>query len=119
MASLTQGDITNEIATSAVNTTTQRIETYCFCYNYYTVNGLKNTQNFTLPNNMQPCNDWGNQVFNQIVIEWGTIFVIPVVNFILSLMLRSLSSMERNKTKSDDMVSNILKIFLMQVLNTV
>lgn len=120
MSNITQGDITLERSNLLVNwTTLTTIETYCFCYNYYTVNGLKQAQNFTLPDNSYPCKDWGNQVFNQIVIEWGTIFVLPIVNFILVLIIRAYTSTERNKTKSDDQVSNLIKMTLIQIINTV
>src|SRR5690606_13344589 len=46
------------------------------------------------------------------------ISTIPIVNIFIAFFLRTVTKFERNKTLTEDMMSNLWKIFLLQFINT-
>ena len=94
-----------------------KIMTYCYCKNCLYVNGTSATQNLYI-GNVYLCKDWMNLYLQTNSLNIGIIIVIPLVNSILVIILRFLTQFERNKTVSADKISDITKIFLMQMINT-
>jgi hypothetical protein len=54
-------------------------------------------------------------IFYSITI--AIVIVIPVINAIISIVLRAVTKFERNKTVSEDYMGNVWKIFVLQFLN--
>lgn len=66
-----------------------------------------------------PCNDWFDKYLRYQTLKSILIVVIPSINVFIIILLTFLTNFERNKTVTDDLISNMLKCFFSQVLNTV
>jgi len=94
-----------------------KIMTYCFCKDYLYTNGPVAANDYTI-NNIKLCKTWVESYVQSYAINIGIIVAIPVINSILVMIFRALTEFERNKTVSFDKMSNIWKIFIMQMINT-
>lgn len=95
-----------------------KIKTYCYCKDYLYKHGPFQTQTYVV-DNIRLCQSWFILYVKAYSVSIATIIVIPFINAILVLLLGWLTEFERNKTISLDKMSNISKIFLMQMINTV
>jgi hypothetical protein len=96
-----------------------KIMTYCFCLNSLYNNGYTETSTYTFPNSTeQPCKDWLSNYIKYNTINMLLIATIPVINIFLSMFLRSVTKYEKNKTLTEDLMSNVWKIFTLQFINT-
>lgn len=98
--------------------TKEKTYTYCFCYNYFYDNGYSSTNDFTILTDVYPCKDWLSAYIKMTALNILTIILVPLINNIIFLVLRAITNFERNKTLSNDMLSNFFKIFIMQTINT-
>jgi hypothetical protein len=96
-----------------------KIMTYCFCLNSLYNKGYQETSTYTFPSTTEnPCQDWLNSYLKYNSINMILIATIPVTNIFLTMFLRAVTSYEKNKTLTEDMMSNMWKIFSLQFINT-
>jgi hypothetical protein len=103
------------------NTITLRnkVKTYCYCQSYMFSNGISNTQSFTITGSQKPCYDWVEKYIYSQSLMVATFILVPFINVVLSILLRLLTEMERNKSVSINASSLMWKSFLLQFINTV
>lgn len=94
-----------------------KIKTYCYCKDYLIKNGPIKAKNLVV-DYVPLCETWVGLYIQAYSLNIGIIIVIPIINAILVIILRFLTDFERNKTVSVDKMSNIWKIFVMQMINT-
>jgi hypothetical protein len=96
-----------------------KVLTYCFCLNTLYNDGYQATSGYKFPNTTTtPCSDWLSSYFKYNSINMLLIATIPLINIFLSGFLRAVTSFEKNKTLTEDMMSNMWKIFTLQFINT-
>lgn len=96
-----------------------RINSYCYCdYNYKAI-GYSGTLDLKLATDgSYICKDWINAYIKYNSLTILIIILIPIVNTILQIVLRILTVFEKNKTLTEDMISNMVKLFIVQWTNT-
>ncbi|MCQ2818082.1 MAG: hypothetical protein MJ252_12520 [archaeon] len=100
--------------------TREKVNVYCYCYNQFTVkNFFKNTLSSVKFEGVEgyPCEDFGTQFVKFKAISLALIMIIPILNTAMTIVLQLLTSFEKNKTLSEDMSSNMSKIFTIQFIN--
>jgi hypothetical protein len=100
----------------------EKVETYCYCWNSLVDDGYEKTKNFSFLSEknstlIYPCQDWLDAYIKLYSLNIGTIIIVPLINSLIYVVLRSVTKFERNKTLSEDMISNFFKIFSMQSIN--
>jgi hypothetical protein len=109
-------DVVSEFNNTLINNVT-KIKTYCYCQDYLVKNGPLKAKDLVV-DNVPLCKTWVGLYIQSYSLNIGIIIVIPIINAILVIILRFLTDFERNKTVSVDKMSNIWKIFIMQLINT-
>ncbi len=66
-----------------------------------------------------PCTDWALDKVAMAALPFAIVFGVIVINIILQYVFKMLSSFEKHRSASSEMVSKIMKIFIAQALNTV
>lgn len=97
---------------------TEKFYSYCYCKNYLSQYGFDKTSEVELTPGEKLCTKWLSHYLKLLIANYATVITIPIINSILILFLKKMTSYERNKTMSEDMTSNFLKIFIMQTINT-
>jgi hypothetical protein len=107
----------------------KKIKTYCYCYKQFISIGPVDITNLVLTSNgntFPPCKDWLDLYIKSESLKYGIIILIPLVNFILSVILecnicliKDFTEFEKNKYLSSNMASNMWKSFILQAINTV
>ena len=97
----------------------QKVLTYCFCNEKIGINSLVtgNIRNFSINGN-KPCREIVDTYLEYVSMTIGIILIIPLINSIVIAILKLLTRYEKNKTLSDDMSTNMWKIFIIQFANT-
>ena len=96
-----------------------KIKSFCFCKDLLFSGSFLDTKDYKLPDGSQPCNVWMDNYIRVYILSLAIIVVIPIINAILNIILRYLTDFERLKSKSETIVGNVWKIFLMTFINTV
>jgi len=75
---------------------------------------------FSLTNSFDyPCRDWAVDRLVMTALPFVIVFVVLIINVILQYVFKFLSSFEKHRSASSEIVSKIMKIFVAQALNTV
>mmetsp|Transcript_26725 Transcript_26725/g.27770 ORF Transcript_26725/g.27770 Transcript_26725/m.27770 type:complete len:1347 (+) Transcript_26725:6-4046(+) len=93
----------------------------CYCKIKSEEVGLFEVNNFEIEQDgeiIYPCSEWFSLYLKYRSLQIGIILVIPLVNAIIVVMLTFVTYFERNHTLTDDLLSNMLKCFVTQFLNT-
>lgn len=100
----------------------ERVYSYCYCYNAISVTQIFKTdiETQSLPNrpDIKPCQDFVPTFLKYTAISTGLVVVIPIINAIVVIILKCLTSFEKNKTLSKDMSGNMWKMFIIQFINS-
>ena len=99
-----------------------KVKTFCYCLDTLINYGITKTKEITLDGidgGKKLCDDWVDKYFYSQSLMIGTFILVPMVNVILSILLRMLTEMERNKSESINASSMMWKSFLLQFINTV
>lgn len=99
-----------------------KVKTYCYCQSYMFSNGITKTQTFGITGSTgskTPCYDWVEKYIYSQSLMVATFILVPFINVVLSILLRLLTEMERNKSVSINASSLMWKSFLLQFINTV
>lgn len=108
-----------------------KVKTYCYCQSYMFSNGISKTQTFSISGSTgttgatgatvmkTPCYDWVEKYIYSQSLMVATFILVPFINVVLSILLRLLTEMERNKSVSINASSLMWKSFLLQFINTV
>lgn len=94
-----------------------KIFSFCFCYDSLFENGYSYTNEITIGGQLA-CQDWVSKYITVNALNAGIIILVPFTNSLIQIVLRFLTSFEKNKTLTEDMVSNMWKIFVLQFINT-
>lgn len=105
-----------------------RIQTFCFCQNGLTKNGLSyvydykfptiaNIPNVNITTPVYPCRDWTTAYIKFNAITYSITILIPILNSIITFVLMKLTHIEKNKSRTSDKSSNMIKIFIGQFIN--
>lgn len=92
--------------------------TYCFCRDNLASIGFTLTEKIEL-SGVTVCKTWISLYLKSFSLLIGTSILVPVVNVILSTVLSIFTEMERNKSVSENITSNMVKSFSLQMINTV
>ena len=92
--------------------------TYCYCRNNLASIGYTLTQNIEISGETI-CKTWISLYLKSLSLLIGTSILVPVVNVVLSTVLSIFTEMERNKSVSENITSNMVKSFSLQMINTV
>jgi hypothetical protein len=71
-------------------TNTEKIKTYCYCFNEFIKKGPLDVSNVSITYNgktFTPCDQWVKLYLQSESLRYGVIVLIPIVNFILSVFL--------------------------------
>jgi hypothetical protein len=85
----------NELYSEFLDSTIQRrskVKTACFCQHYLATEGISKTQDFTFTlegKSYFVCSDWMDSWIKYQGASTGVIILVPFVNIILSIILRS------------------------------
>ena len=117
----TQYNITDTLLQNEINnknlTSNQRVYQYCFCQDKYQVNGYQFVSDINFGSETI-CKDWLDLYIKTTAINAAIVIIVPIINSLLFIMLKLLTSFERNKDLTSDMMSNFIKIMIMQSINT-
>jgi hypothetical protein len=96
-----------------------KIKSYCFCKDTLDTEGYFATSSIPLPNNPEarPCAGWLAGYTKSLIITYGIVIVIPIINAVLKAVVVGLTQIERNKTFSEDKKSNMGKLSISQFFN--
>jgi hypothetical protein len=118
------GEMQNEYNDDSI-TLRNKVKTYCYCQSYFFNNGITKTQTFSISGSTgatvmkTPCYDWVEKYIYSQSLMVATFILVPFINVVLSILLRLLTEMERNKSVSINASSLMWKSFLLQFINTV
>lgn len=101
--------------------TKSQVKLYCFCKEKSSELGLFAMTDYkfeTISYDGFPCRAWFESYIQFVSLTNGIIILIPFLNALIIISLTFLTNMERNKTLTEDLLSNMLKCFVTQFLNT-
>lgn len=114
---VTDQSLKNEVLNTTL-TSRERVNMYCYCQASYNTNGFDKTNSIEIIPGVKLCSDWLNYIITTNAINYGIVIIVPVINAILLIVLKLLTQFERNKTLAADLLSNFVKVFVMQSINT-
>lgn len=90
----------------------------CYCYNQWT-NIRFGISDIVFEDGSKKCHDWlkGYTLSNAII--YSTALLISILNVLIIEVLELLSKYQKFHTKTQEKASNIIKMFLIQFINTV
>jgi hypothetical protein len=97
-----------------------KVKTTCYCKDYYAQNGYSKTLTFSfdVDDSKTPCKNWMESYYAFQGISYAIVLAVPLINIILQKLLKFMTPLERNKSKTEDRVSNVSKIGFSTVINT-
>ena len=89
----------------------------CYCYNQWT-NIRFGVSDIVFPDGSKKCHDWlkGYTLSNAII--YSTALLISLLNVVIIEVLELLSKFQKFHTRTQEKASNIVKMFLVQFINT-
>lgn len=110
-------EVLNEF--NSAKTSREKVLTYCYCYNNFKPTDIfSNELKEKKLGGKMPCADFVPTFIKYQAINIGIILIIPLVNTIVNIIFKGLTTFERNKTMSQDMNSNMSKIFIISFINS-
>jgi hypothetical protein len=96
-----------------------KFQVFCFCENIVNKNGFTTAYDYKFPEtNVLPCQNYVNSFLAYNSLNYLIIFMIPIINSVITASLTLLTSLEKNNKLTQDNSSNMIKIFLGQFFNT-
>lgn len=98
--------------------TKEKILSYCFCYSKLSTETI-NVSSYTFPGTtIKPCKNFMDSYLKYTAISIAIVVAVPIINAVVVIILKLLTSFEKNKTLSSDMSANMWKMFIVQFLNS-
>lgn len=96
----------------------EKILTYCFCNKKLTTETIS-LSSYTFPGTqITPCKNFLSSYLKYTAISTAIVVAVPVINAVVVIILKLLTSFEKNKTLSTDMSANMWKMFIVQFINS-
>lgn len=90
---------------------------HCYCVQEYKHKGFDITK-ITFDNGKHYCRSWLWDYSINTLIVWCMVVVISMINVMLKVALRIISGYEKRHDKTDLVISNTYKMFIVQFINT-
>jgi len=96
-----------------------KFQVFCFCKNIVDTKGFSTAYDYQFPEkNVFPCQNFVNKLLTYNSLTYLIMFMIPIINTIITVSLATLTSFEKNNNLTQDKLSNMIKIFIGQFFNT-
>jgi len=97
-----------------------KLKIFCYCKNLADSKGYPFTYDYQFPvdKNIFPCQKFVNSVLAYNSLTYLIMFMIPLINSVITVSLTLLTSLEKNNNLTQDKSSNMIKIFIGQFINT-
>ena len=90
---------------------------YCYCIEQFASKGF-DVRDIRFSDGNTYCDDWLTDYSVNTLIIWSMVMVISMVNVMLKTAMRMISVYERRHDKTDLVISNTIKMFIVQFINT-
>ncbi len=91
---------------------------HCYCLSQFYLNSI-NVINIVFPDGKEYCNDWLKKYTLSNSFVYLVAIGITLINIIVKTILRAISRFESPKTKTEEIFSSLVKMFIVSFVNTV
>ena len=90
---------------------------FCYCLQQYNDMGTS-VKDIVFTDGGTYCSSWYNDYMSTLALVYILAFTMQIINVIVKTILRLASKLEKRVNKADEVISNIFKMSLTQIINT-
>ena len=90
---------------------------FCYCLQQYNDMGTS-VKDIVFTDNGTYCSSWYTDYMSTLALVYILAFTMQIINVIVKTILRLASKLEKRVNKADEVISNIFKMSLTQIINT-